>query len=476
MMRTKRRETHKRIAEGLLDLQPDASEAEPAVIARHTTEAGLLEEAIGWWTRAGQAAGARSANPEAVELIGRGLALIAGLPESEARDRRELALQTALFGPLISVRGQYSPEMEAAFDRTLELCERVDAPEAMFRALFVKSLSHGMRGQHPQFRAVAEDLLQRAERASDGAALLMGHRQLACALLLLGQVVEAQKHIDIVISTFDRERHGHVMVTYGQDPYVISEAYNGFCQWMLGWPDKASAARQRAIAKALQLDHVNTIGPVLSWGGVNAQSVSRDVEGLRQTCVHFHALISQHKMPIWEAIGRLSNAVLESMVNPSHQTATELHNVLLDFASLTRNAMMFPMWWGGSLAENYLAIGEPDKALNASEKGFEFAEASSEHWSDSDLLRIRGVALAMRDGAEGNVEAEAYLRRAIGEARSPGAKSFELRAAMSLARFLRDQGRSTEARETLAPIYGWFTEGFGTPDLIDARALLDELS
>jgi predicted ATPase len=134
------------------------------------------------------------------------------------------------------------------------------------------------------------------------------------------------------------------------------------------------------------------------------------------------------------------------------------------------------MWWGGSLAENYLAIGEPDKALNASEKGFEFAEASSEHWSDSDLLRIRGVALAMRDGAEGNVEAEAYLRRAIGEARSPGAKSFELRAAMSLARFLRDQGRSTEARETLAPIYGWFTEGFGTPDLIDARALLDELS
>jgi len=122
MMRSKRRETHKRTAEALLERQTDASEAEPAVMARRYTEAGLLEDAIDWWTRAGHAAGARSANPEAVELIGRGLALIAGLPESEARDRRELALQTALFGPLISVRGQYSPEMEAAFDRTLEVC------------------------------------------------------------------------------------------------------------------------------------------------------------------------------------------------------------------------------------------------------------------------------------------------------------------------------------------------------------------
>jgi len=181
-------------------------------------------------------------------------------------------------------------------------------------------------------------------------------------------------------------------------------------------------------------------------------------------------------MPIWEVLGRLSNAVLASMVKPSHQTATELHNVLLDFASLTRNAMMFPMWWGRSLAENYLAIGEPDKALNASEKGFEFAEASSEHWADSELLRIRGLALAMRDGVDGNDEAESCLRRAIDDARSRSAKSFELRAAMSLARFLRDQGRSVEARETLASIYDWFNEGFDTPDLVDAKVLLEALS
>jgi predicted ATPase len=180
-------------------------------------------------------------------------------------------------------------------------------------------------------------------------------------------------------------------------------------------------------------------------------------------------------MPIWEAIGRLSDAVLESMVDPSHQTATELQNALLDYASLTRNAMMVPLWWT-SLAENYLAIGDPDRALEANDRAFEFGQQSDEHWSDSELLRVRGVALAMRDGVDGNDEAEGHLRGAIEDARSRSAKSFELRAAVSLARFLLDQGRSAEAREALAPIYDWFTEGFDTPDLIDGRALLDELA
>ena len=475
MMRSKRRETHERIAEGLRELRPEVSEAEPAVLARHYAEAGMLEQAIDWWTRAGQAASARSANPEAAELLERGLSLSARLPESEERDRRELALQTALFGPLIWVRGQFSPEMEAAFNRTLVLCERVHAPGEMFRALFAKSLSHGMRGQHSQFNEVAEDLLQRAERASDEGALLMGHRTVAMSSFLLGNFVEAQKHIDSVLSTFDRNQHGHVMVAYGQDPAVISESYKCICQWVMGWPDKARASRGRAIAEALELDHVNTIGPVLVWAAINAQSVSRDVDGLRQTCVQFNALISQHKMPIWETMGRLSNAVLKSMVDPSHHTAAELHQVLLDFQSLTPNCMMFPLWWL-TLAENYLAFGDPEKALDANDRAFEFAKQSDEHWSDSEFLRVRGVALAMRDGVACNSEAETYLGRAIDDARSRSAKSFELRAAMSLARFLSDQGRAMEARDVLAPIYAWFTEGFDTPDLIDAKALLDELS
>ncbi len=172
---------------------------------------------------------------------------------------------------------------------------------------------------------------------------------------------------------------------------------------------------------------------------------------------------------------RLGNALVESMANPSERTAAELHDVLVQFESLTRNAMLFPIYWAGYLAENYCTIGDATNALEAIEKGFAFADASGEHWSDAELLRMRGVVLAQRDGVDGNDDAEACLRRAVEDARSRDAKSLQLRAATSLARLLRDQGRSAEADETLAPVYGWFTEGFDTPDLKDAKALLDEL-
>jgi tetratricopeptide (TPR) repeat protein len=148
-----------------------------------------------------------------------------------------------------------------------------------------------------------------------------------------------------------------------------------------------------------------------------------------------------------------------------------LLQALEHYESLTNNAMFYPIDWGGYLAENYCAIDDPDKALAAIDRGFAFAESSGEHWSDAELFRMRGVALALRDGANGNDEAETWLRRAIEDARSRQAKSFELRAALSLSRLLRDQGRHALARETLVPVYDWFTEGFDTPDLIDAKAL-----
>jgi tetratricopeptide (TPR) repeat protein len=366
--------------------------------------------------------------------------------------------------------------MEAAFSRALELCENVDAPEQMFRALFVKSLTLGMRGQQLRAIEVAKELVRRAEEASDEGALLVGLRRVSISLFLLGRVVEAMQNMQIMLSKFDRSRHGHLMVTYGQDPAVVVEAFSAVCHWVLGWPNKARAASERAIARALELDHVATVGAVLARAGLSAQAISRDISGLRQTCRLFQELTAHHKMPFFEMWERLTNAMVESMDNPSHQTATELRDALLHYQSLASNSMFFPQYWGGFLAENYCANGEPTKALDAIDRGFQFAEASDEHWSDSELYRMRGVALTLRDGIVGNNEAEAWLRRAVDDARSRSAKSLELRAATSLARYLRDQGRNDEARESLAPVYDWFTEGFDTPDLVDARTLRDELS
>jgi class 3 adenylate cyclase/tetratricopeptide (TPR) repeat protein len=475
MMRSKRRETHKRISEALLRLQPDVGDTEPAVLAHHYTEAGMLEEAIDWWLRAGKAASARSANPEAVKLLERGLSLIAKLPGSEARDRRELALQTSLFGPLISVKGQASAEFEIAFDRTLELCKRIDAPQEKLRALFAKSLSHTLRGQHLRSHEVAEELLQQAKHASDEGALLVGHRMVGMSLFLLGRVIDAQKYFDAVKSTFDRQRHGHLMLTYGQDPALTSAMYSVATQWVLGWPDKARITAENAIAEAVVLGHASTLGSVLASVSY-FQSVYGDVDGSRRTVGHLATLLTQHKMPFYETIWRAAKSWVEGATHPTRQTAEQLQDALVHSESLSRNAPSRPIRWGSQLAQNYLAIGDVTKALEANKKGFDHADESGEHWSDSELFRVRGLALAMRDGVNGNDEAETCLRRAIDDARSRSAKSLELRAAMSLARFLRDQGRADEARQMLAPVYDWFTEGFGTPDLMDAKALLDELS
>lgn len=476
MVRSKRQNTHRRIAEQLQKLHPEIAETEPETLAHHYTEGSLLDDAVDWWTKAGQAASARSANPESITLLERGIALSGDLPPTKERDRRELAAQQLLVGPLISAKGQYSAELERAINRIVELCETLEISDQMVPALRAKCIQLMMRGQNRQASDAALDLLKRAESATDKSALFAGHLMVAISQFFLGRVTDAIEHVNFVLTNFDRSQQGHELVTYGYDSGATAEGYNAIFSWVLGWPDKARAASERAIDQALALDHVGTIGPVLSWGGYQYQATSRDIEGLRRTCEHFRELSSKHYSPIWTMIGMLSDAVAESFARPTRQTAEALRQALESYESLTSNAMFFPIGWAGYLAENYCAIGEPDEALVAIERGFAFADSSEEHWGDAELFRMRGVALAMRDGVDGNDEAETWMRRGIEDARSRQAKSLELRAATSLARFLRDQGRHTLARETLAPVYDWFTEGFDTPDLKDAKALLDELT
>jgi class 3 adenylate cyclase/tetratricopeptide (TPR) repeat protein len=475
MVRSKRHDTHKHVAETLQSLHPEIAETEPETLAHHYTEANQLEHAIDWWTKAGQAASARSANPESITLLERGLKLVSELPPTEQRDRRELAAQRLLVGPLISVKGQYSAELEKAINRILDLCEALDISDQMVPALRAKCIQLMMRGQHEPASVVALDLLKRVESSTDKSALFAGHLMVAISQFFLGRVSEAQGHVDFVLANFNRNQQSHELVTYGYDSGATAEGYNAIISWTLGWPDQSQAASERSIAQALALDHVGTIGPVLSWGGFQYQATSRDIAGLKATSEHFRELSSKHYSPIWTTIGMLSDAVAASMTQPTWETADALLQALEHYESLTSNAMFYPIDWASYLAENYCAIDDPEKALEAIDRGFAFADSSGEHWSDSDLFRMRGVALALRDGANGNDEAETWLRRAIEDARSRQAKSFELRAALSLSRLLRDQGRHALARETLAPVYDC-TEGFDTPDLIDAKALLDEFS
>jgi class 3 adenylate cyclase/tetratricopeptide (TPR) repeat protein len=476
MVRSKRQGIHASIAEALINLQPETVETKPELLAHHFTEAGLLEDAIDWWTSAGRAAAARSANSESVALLERGLDLVTKLPASEARDQRELALHIALMAPLIAVKGQTSPELEAAFNRALELCDTIDAPDEMFRAMYAKWLFHSLGGQHATAFNQAEDMLRLAERTSDGEALLMGHNLLGRSLFLMGRTLEGLDHLNQMLAMFDRQRHGHLMVAYGQDPAAIVEGYRAMALAVLGQPDAAKAAGERTITNVFELGHVNSIGPTLCMCGIIAAVIRADYADMRQVCEQFQSITSQHDIPIWKAWEQIASAIAEVDVDPSTRTVNDLRVSIDHLATQMHGHGVFSPLLMHSLGQGYLSIGETAKTLETVSAGLKLIEASEERWFESQLHRLRGAALASADDPGENAKAEASMRKAIELAKSGGAKLFELRGATSLARYLHDGGRTTEACELLVPLYGWFDEGFDTPDLEEAKALLDEIS
>ena len=476
MVRSKRQETHKRIAEASLNLQPEITETGPEILAHHYTEAGLLEEAFDWWTRAGSVASAKSANPEAVALLQRGLELLEDLSASEARDRRELALQTALFIPLISVKGQTSTEIEDATNRALELCEKVDAPDQMFRAMNARHVFLITGGQYMLAYEIAKELTEKAERASDENALLIGHRMLGHSLFFLGRFTEAMELFDLVLAMFDRERHGHLMLDYGQDPEVIVEVYRAVSLWLLGWPDSAREAGDLAVTHALKLGHLNSLGLALAIVGNIANTLLRDIAAMERIDRNWDFMLAQHEMPLFKEAAQVLSLMVEGMVRPSLRAASAFREQITQFTRVARGENLLTTFLRCQLAEAYLAVNEPAQALELITVGIQRVEAPEEDWYEAEIYRLRGIALVMSGGLETNGEAEASMRKAIEVAKSQSAKSLELRAATSLARLWQSQGKTTEARDLLAPVYDWFTEGFDTPDLLDAKALLDELS
>jgi predicted ATPase len=398
------------------------------------------------------------------------------MPPSEARDRRELAVQISLPAALIAVKGQTAPETEDAINRALDLCDTVDAQEERFRAIFAKWVFHAVGGQQALALEAAENLMQRAEHSANEEALLIAHNLLGRSLFLMGRSLEALEHLDHVLAMFERERYGHLLITYGQDPEASCEAYRSLSLWTLGHPEAARAASERAISLALELGHVNTIGFTLMVGGGWPKIWLRDIKGLCEVNEHSTRLNAQHVVPVWNAVGQVFSALADLAVRASAPNV----NALREGIDLYENSLQCRGMWHSTmncyLAEAYLSIGEPTKALAAVTTGLEDMEANEERMYEPELHRVHGIVLAQQDRPAADSDAEASMRKAIELAKLRSAKSFELRATTSLAQLWQSQGKIAEARDLLAPVYGWFTEGFDTPDLQDAKSLLDELS
>lgn len=470
LLKRTRQYYHNQVADLLESRFPAIVETEPELLAHHLTEAGLTERAIGQWHVAGKRAADRSANTEAVGHLTRALDLVDSLAAGPSRGEMELDLRVDMVNPIIAAKGYSSSELKRTFRRALALCREIGTTPRIFPLLYAQWGYHMTTGQLKRSVAFGEEFLRLATDQQAEDLRLIGHRLFGAALYFNGDLRQAEIELERALALYDAERHRALALSYGQDTRVVVLVLLGCVTWCLGHPDRARELTNRALAEALALNHANTEGYAMAFR-LLLLALRRDFEMLRQSTDALSDFTTEHRLPTWEALAMMFIGYLHTQQG-RHEQGLATFEQAQAFYDTFNLKLMLPIdlaWQAEALA----ALGRRDRALTTVEQAIAIAADGGERWSESEAYRIKGEILGQSGDRH---EAEACFLTAIDVAVSQAAKSFELRAATSLARLWRDHGKSAEARALLAPVYGWFTEGFDTSDLKDAKALLEALS
>jgi DNA-binding SARP family transcriptional activator/tetratricopeptide (TPR) repeat protein len=476
--------------EALADLQAgeptSLREASPARLAWHFAQAGQTARAVGYLLQAGQAAYRLSANTEAIAYLQQGLALLADLPATPQRARQELSLQLALGQALMVSQGYGLPAVKQAFDRAWTLVRQVDETPHLFVVLFGLFAFYLAGGQLRVALELSEQFLHQAKQRSDRAALPVAQRLLGVTRLWLGQLAQARVHLEESIALYNSEQPQAPVLAYGQASAAIAMVDFAYSLWLLGYPDQArqrvEAARRRAEAESQPLTSVY----VLFLSAVIYDSLG-DWPNCLSLAEATIALATEHGLVFWGAGGAIiREAVRLRQGQADPETIVELRQNLAIFQAT--GAVTGVPYMLYLLAESLGRLEQPAEGLSLlAEAQAVVAETEHRTW-DAELSRLQGELLLKAEGREARlkdefpeVTAEACFQQAIAIAQRQEARSWELRATVSLARLWHSrrsvsQEKKDEAYQMLAEIYGWFTEGFDTADLKEARALLAELS
>ena len=479
LLREPRGALHARIGDTLDSDFADIAESQPEVLARHCTEAGLIEKAAGLWGKAGQRSVARSALVEAVEQLKRALALIATLPTTPELRREEIKLQVALITPLMHVKGYAALETKAAVERARLQIEKAKAlgdppedPLLLPSVLYSFWVANFLAFNGDLCRDLAAQMLSLAQKQGDVVTLMNGHNVMGTSLLFTGEIAEGRSHLDQVIALYDPAEHRPLATRFGQDIRVAATAYRGIALWVLGYPDAAFANTEQLLKDAREIDQAATLMYALvhaAWVHLLCRNYAAG-NASADECI---ALAEDKNAVFWKA-GGIS---LKARIFAASARASDAVHAMASTRNQWRStgSRTFAPSALSSLSSAYADLGQFDEAWRCINAAMTTMEASKERWFEAEVNRIAGE-VARKSPAPYSAKAEAYFERALAVARHQQAKSWELRAAMSLARLWRDQGKSQQARELLAPVYGWFTEGFDTLDLQEAKALLEELA
>jgi class 3 adenylate cyclase/predicted ATPase len=474
LLRGPRQALHRRIAEAMEEQSPDLLQTRPEILAHHYGEAAIADKAITYWHRAGKMSVAKSAVHEAIAQLRRGLGLLDGLPETRERQQLELDIHVTLTAALMAGKGYANPEVFAALERANRLVTEtasVGTP-LHFSVLFGLWISNFAGGAITAALEHATSFLSSAQSQPASGPLLVGHRILAHSLIYCGDHRAALEHAETAASLYRPEEHRDSAFHYGQDIGVSAFVVLSVALWHRGYPDRSARAVDRALALSRQLGHAPTLAHALSFAG-GAAVFARDVAIVHAYSNECVALASEHGFALWAATGRILQGSADAQEGEATTGIARIRDGLAAFeAAGTR---LFTPLFLALLAEALALAGKIEEGLAALDDALATAAVSGARGWDAEIHRLRGE-LTGRLPYPDPAKAEDSFRTALAIAREQGTRGYELRAATSLARLWREQGRLADARDLLAPLYGSFTEGFDTADLKDAKALLDELT
>ena len=472
LLRSVRGRLHGRIAEALEEGFPQRAAAEPELLAYHLTEAGDAERAVSYWQRAGERANVQVANAEAMRHLQRGLALIDRLDAGTERDQRELGLQVALGHALMTARGWAHPDTQAVWERARGLFDPSSDPQQAAAVYFGLTSDRLSRGDPRGALEYATELIQIAEGAGERVQIV-GEMQAAQSLWYLGQFRESRDRLERVNSSPASSEIGRLITGMVVEGAVGAQNYRAWVEWGLGFPDSAWQIAMEELECSRRMGQPFRLGGALAWAGVLAAAFLRDEAQGESLGAEAERLGADYSFPLFEAIGALVR-VFSTAGERDDASAADDYAAAMGRAAGTGNQAAAPLILG-ELAKLQLRAGRTEAAAGSVEGALAIAGQTGQSFHDVELQRQKGEIL-LRLPEPDEADAEALFLKAIEIARVQEAKSLELRAATSLARLRQTQGRTVEARACLAPIYDWFTEGFDTRDLKDAKALLEELA
>lgn len=441
-------------------------------LARHFLEAGILPKATEYLHKAGDKAVRLSAGAEAIAHYKKALELLQQLPETPERDQKELALQLALIVPLQVTKGFGAPELGQAVVRARELCDRMGDTPQRFTALVGLAQYYSTTAQYRTALKLREKISRLADQLKDPLLEAISYYIHVWPLLNVGELVQTVECAKHMIDVYNQEKHGFLAYLFGYDLGVLNMGFGSWAWWILGYADQALKQTQEALRIARKLGHPATTAFIIAIGGCELNWFLKDFEKINEYTEELVPICEKNGFIYFGAHGYFYRGERKTFEGKVKEGIGEMHQslaIMEGTGTLTCFTRLL-----ARVAYACLKAGEIEEGLAAVNKALGIMQKCDERYMEAELYRLKAELLWMRGEAESEVEK--YFRQAIEVSRRQQAKMWELRATMSLSRLKQKQGRSEEARKMLAEVYGWFTEGFNTPDLEEAKALLDSLS